>query len=61
MENQHRNIKVVHSVWRRIKKGKIHDLKVHDLEPRKDIKGGRSSGDKPTSVTGDSKGTTHRQ
>jgi hypothetical protein len=35
MEEQTPNIHVLHSVWRRIKKAKFHDL-----EPRKDAKGG---------------------
>jgi hypothetical protein len=35
MEDQTPNIHVVQSVWRRIKKAKIHDL-----EPIKDVKGG---------------------
>jgi hypothetical protein len=36
MEEQTRNINVVHAVWRRLKKAKIRDL-----QPRKDVKGGR--------------------
>jgi len=31
---------VVRSVWRRVKKGKIRDLEIRDLEPVKDVKGG---------------------
>jgi hypothetical protein len=39
MEAQGRNIVVIHSVWRRLKKG--HIVKVsRDLEPVKDVKGG---------------------
>ena len=40
MEAQTPNINVVRSVWRRIKKGKIRDLEIRDLEPVKDVKGG---------------------
>jgi len=31
---------VVRSVWRRLKKAKIRDLEIRDLEPVKDVKGG---------------------
>jgi len=31
---------VVRSVWRRVKKAKIRDLEIRDLEPIKDVKGG---------------------
>jgi hypothetical protein len=46
MEEQAPNINVVHSVWRRLKKAKIRDL-----QPTKDVKGGRG-------VTGTSKPAT---
>jgi hypothetical protein len=46
MEEQTPNIRVVQSVWRRIKKAKLRDL-----EPTKDVKGGGA-------VTGTSKATT---
>lgn len=47
MEAEGRNIIVIHSVWRRLKKG--HIVKVsRDLEPVKDVKGG-------SGVTGKSK------
>ena len=46
MEEQTPNINVVHSVWRRLKKAKLRDL-----QPTKDVKGGRG-------VTGTSKPTT---
>ena len=46
MEEQTPNINVVHSVWRRLKKAKIRDL-----QPTKDVKGGRG-------VTGTSKPAT---
>jgi hypothetical protein len=36
METQPENINVVRSVWRRVKK----DIKVRDLQPVKDAKGG---------------------
>ncbi|HEY3659734.1 MAG TPA: hypothetical protein VGK91_00735 [Candidatus Udaeobacter sp.] len=46
MEEQTPNINVVHAVWRRLKKAKIRDL-----QPAKDVKGGRG-------VTGTCKPTT---
>jgi hypothetical protein len=36
MEEQTPNINVIHSVWRRLKK----DIKIRDLQPVKDVKGG---------------------
>jgi hypothetical protein len=61
MENQTPNIHVIHSVWRRIKKGKIRDLEVRDLEPTKDIKGGRGGAtDKSEPTRGGAKGPTDR-
>jgi hypothetical protein len=47
-ENKDINIKVIQSVWRRIKKGHI---KIRDLQPEKDLKGGGG-------VTGNSKHIT---
>jgi hypothetical protein len=47
-ENKDINIKVIQSVWRRMKKGHI---KVRDLQPKEDVKGGGS-------VTGNSKPNT---
>jgi len=46
METQPPNINVIRSVWRRIKK----DIKVRDLQPVKDVKGGGGvkSESKPT-------------
>jgi hypothetical protein len=41
LEDQAPNINVIRSVWRRIRKGKIRDLEIRDLEPLKDVKGGR--------------------
>ena len=40
MEDRSPNIVVVRSVWRRVKKAKIRDLGIRDLEPVKDVKGG---------------------
>jgi hypothetical protein len=40
MEDRSPNIAVVRSVWRRLKKAKIRDLEIRDLEPVKDPKGG---------------------
>jgi hypothetical protein len=37
MEPQDQNIYVIQSVWRRLKKGHV---KVRDLQPVKDVKGG---------------------
>ncbi|PYI95797.1 MAG: hypothetical protein DME98_14710 [Verrucomicrobia bacterium] len=51
MEDRSPNIVVVRSVWRRLKKAKIRDLEIRDLEPEKDVKGGGG-------VTGESKSTT---
>jgi hypothetical protein len=48
MERQNQNIYVIQSVWRRLKKGHV---KVRDLQPVKDVKGGGG-------VTGKSKPTT---
>ena len=47
-QNKDYNMSVVRSVWRRMKKGHI---KVRDLQPEKDVKGGGG-------VTGESKSTT---
>ena len=33
------NVNVVRSVWRRLKKG-LKEAIIHDLQPRKDVKGG---------------------
>jgi hypothetical protein len=40
MEDRSPNMAVVRSVWRRVKKAKIRDLEIRDLEPVKDVKGG---------------------
>jgi hypothetical protein len=47
-QNKDINIKVIQSVWRRLKKGHV---KVRDLQPVKDVKGGGG-------VTGNSKPIT---
>jgi len=49
MEQQNQNIYVIQSVWRRLKKGHI---KVRDLQPKEDVKGGGGG------VTGNSKPNT---
>ena len=43
---------VVRSVWRRVKKAKIRDLEIRDLEPVKDVKGGGGVRDKSKPITG---------
>jgi len=53
MENRSPNIDVVRSVWRRIKKAKIRDPGIRDLEPVKDVKGGGGGvTDKSKPITG---------
>ena len=56
MEEEPKNINVIRSVWRRMKK----DLKVHDLQPEKDVKGGGGVTGKSKPITGSpgSTGTT---
>jgi len=56
MEAEPKNINVIRSVWRRMKK----DIKVHDLQPRKDVKGGGGVTGKSKPITGSpgSTGTT---
>ncbi|HJY53605.1 MAG TPA: hypothetical protein VKD89_06235 [Candidatus Udaeobacter sp.] len=52
MEPQSQSIYVIRTVWRRLKKGHI---KVHDLQPVKDIKGGggvTGKSNRPTGGTG---------
>jgi len=58
MEPQSKNVYVVRSVWRRLKKG--HMIKIgRDLEPRKDVKGGGgvSSTAKPITDSRNTKGS----
>ena len=38
-QNKDYNVNVIRSVWRRLKKGHI---KIRDLQPEKDVKGGAS-------------------
>jgi hypothetical protein len=54
MEDRSPNINVIRSVWHRVKKAKIRDLGIRDLEPVKDIKGGAGGGitDKAKPITG---------
>jgi hypothetical protein len=49
METQAHNINVIRSVWRRIKKA---DIKVRDLQPVKDVKGGGGVTGKSKPITG---------
>jgi hypothetical protein len=49
-QNKDYNVNVIQSVWRRLKKGHI---KIRDLQPEKDVKGGASA-------TNNSKPTTRR-
>jgi hypothetical protein len=53
MDDQTPNINVIRSVWRRIKKGKIRELEIRELEPTKDLKGGRGGvTDQSNRITG---------
>jgi hypothetical protein len=56
MEEQTPNINVIRSVWRRLKK----DIKVRDLQPVKDVKGGGAGvtgkSNSPTGGTGTTSG-----
>jgi len=56
-QNKDYNMSVVRSVWRRMKKGHI---KVRDLQPQKDVKGGGGVTGNSKPITGgtDSTGTT---
>jgi hypothetical protein len=56
MEDQTPNINVIRSVWRRLKK----DIKVRDLQPVKDVKGGGGGvvTDKSTLPTGGARTTS---
>jgi hypothetical protein len=48
METQAQNINVIRTVWRRVKK----DIKVRDLQPVKDVKGGGGVAGKSKPITG---------
>ncbi len=56
MEAEPKNINVIRSVWRRMKK----DIKLRDLQPGKDVKGGGAVTGKSKPITGSpgSTGTT---
>jgi hypothetical protein len=54
MEPQNQNVYVIRSVWRRLKKGHV---KVRDLQPVKDVKGGGGATSKSKPITA-STGTT---
>jgi hypothetical protein len=49
-QNKDYNMSVVRSVWRRMKKGHI---KVRDLQPEKDVKGGGGLTGESKPITGD--------
>jgi len=53
-ENKDLNINVIRSVWHRMKKGHI---KVRDLQPRKDVKGGGRIPGNSKPITGSPGGT----
>ena len=53
METPDQNINLIRSVWRRVKK----DIKVRDLQPVKDVKGGGGVTGKSKPITGGT-GTT---
>jgi hypothetical protein len=53
METQGQNINVIRSIWRRVKK----PIKVPDLQPVKDVKGGGGVTGKSKPITGGT-GTT---
>jgi hypothetical protein len=54
MESKSQNFNVIQSVWRRIKK----EIKVRDLQPVKDVKGGSGVTGKSKPITGGTTGTT---
>jgi hypothetical protein len=49
-QNKDYNMNVVRSIWRRMKKGHI---KVRDLQPEKDVKGGGGVRDESKPIAGD--------
>jgi hypothetical protein len=49
MQDKDANINVIRSVWRRTRKGHI---KVRDLQPEKDVKGGEGVAGKSKPITG---------
>jgi hypothetical protein len=59
MEPQSKNIYIIRSVWRRLKRGQIIKLR-RDLQPAKDVKGGEGVTGKSKPNTGDTH-STHSQ
>jgi hypothetical protein len=53
-QNKDYNVNVIRSVWHRMKKGHI---KVRDLQPRKDVKGGGGISGNSKPITGGPSGT----
>jgi hypothetical protein len=53
-QNKDYNVNVIQSVWRRLKKGHI---KIRDLEPEKDVKGGASATGNSKPITRGTGGT----
>jgi hypothetical protein len=49
MEPQNQNIYAIQSVWRRLKKGHV---KIRDLQPSKNVKGGGGATGKSKCITG---------
>ena len=58
MEKQTPSIAVIRSVWSRIKKAKIRNLEIRDLEPGKDVKGGGGRVTNKSKPITDGTGTT---
>ena len=54
MQDKDANINVIRTVWRRTKKGHI---KVRDLQPEKDVKGGGGVKGESKPTTGDADST----
>jgi hypothetical protein len=54
-QNKDLNINVIRSAWRRMKKGHI---KVRDLQPQKDVKGGGDVTGNSKPITGGTGGTS---
>ena len=58
MQEKDVNINVIRSVWRRTKKGHI---KVRDLQPEKDVRGGGGVTGNSKPITGGEGSTGHRR
>jgi len=56
-QNKDYNVNVIQSVWRRLKKGHI---KIRDLQPQKDVKGGAGVTGNSKPITGGTGGTGTR-